>query len=235
MGENGNGLSAADIALLNNGTDGMGSWNGLLWLIAIMALCGGGFGGVGCGNNAAAALGYENLATEASMQRGFDAQNSTANQREILAAINSGTAQGVAATNQVFHDVVANLGDKYSELARDISGVQMAVQQSIANENQCCCGTKMQIAESTAGINAGIADSKYAAALNTAAINENTTAQTQKILDVLAANKIDALQAQVNQLQLQNASSNVLRFPNNWSYAAGAFPPIFGGCGVNNI
>jgi hypothetical protein len=169
------------------------------------------------------------------MQRGFDNQNSMANQREILGAINSGTAQSVAATNQVFHDVVANLGDKYSELARDISGVQMAVQQSIANENQCCCGTKMQIAESTAGINAGIADSKYAAALNTAAINENTTAQTQKILDALAQNKIEALQAKVNQLELAQATAGTLKFPSSWSYGAGAFPPIFGNCPCSNI
>lgn len=229
------GLSPSDIALLNN-DGGMGGWNGMLWLFALIALTNGGFGGgFGWGNNAAAALGLDNMATEASMQRGFDNQNSMANQREILGAINSGTAQSVAATNQVFHDVVANLGDKYSELARDISGVQMAVQQSIANENQCCCGTKMQIAESTAGINAGIADSKYSAALNTAAINATTVEQTQKILDALSANKIEALQAQVNQLQLQNATANVLRFPSNWSYGAGPFPPIFGGCGNVNV
>jgi hypothetical protein len=220
--------------LLNN--DGMGSGaNGMFWIFALLCLCGGGIGGFGWGRkNAAAALGLDNMATEASMQRGFDNQNSMANQREILGAINSGTAQSVAATNQVFHDVVANLGDKYSELARDISGVQMAVQQSIANENQCCCGTKMQIAESTAGINAGIADSKYAAAMNTAAINATTVEQTQKILDALSANKIDALQAQVNQLQLQNATANVLRFPNSWSYNGGYFPPVNGcPCGGN--
>ena len=40
--ENG-GLSAADVALLNN--DGMGGWNGMIWLFAILALMGGGFGG----------------------------------------------------------------------------------------------------------------------------------------------------------------------------------------------
>ena len=47
----------------------------------------------------------------------------------------------------------------------------------------------------------------YNAAMNTASINANTTAQTQKILDALAQNKIDALQGRVNQLELQNAVS----------------------------
>ena len=41
------GLSAADVALLNN--DGMGGngWGGMIWLFAILALMGGDFGGFG--------------------------------------------------------------------------------------------------------------------------------------------------------------------------------------------
>ena len=77
MGENGT-LSAADVALLNK--DGDFGGNGLVWLFAMLLLAGGGFGGWG-GNNAAAALGYENLATSNEVQRGFDNQNSMANQR----------------------------------------------------------------------------------------------------------------------------------------------------------
>lgn len=232
MGENG--LSAADIALLNN--DGMGGgWNGMFWLICLLAICGGGFGGFGFGNNAAAALGLDNMATEASMQRGFDNQNSMANQRDILAAVNSGTAQAVAATNQTYHDTLNALSDKYSELQRDIAAVQVSQQQAIANENECCCNTKMLIAETGAGVNANIAQNRYEAAMNTASINANTTAQVQKVLDSLAQNKIDALQSKVNQLELQNATAGVLRFPNNWSYGAGPFPPIFGGCGNVNV
>lgn len=53
------------------------------------------------------------------------------NQRETLVAINDASAMGIAATNQVYHDVVANLSDKYSELARDISGVNAGVAQAI--------------------------------------------------------------------------------------------------------
>ena len=65
----------------------------------------------------------------------------------------------------------------------------------------------------------------YNSAINTAAINANTTAQTQKILDAIAGNRMADMQNQINQLQLQNAMSGVLRFPTAWTYAGGQFPP----------
>ena len=46
---------------------------------------------------------------------------------------------------------------------------------------------------------------------------------------MIAQNKIEALQAQVSQLQLAQATSGVLRFPNSWAYDAGVFPPVIGG------
>ena len=132
MGE-GTGLSASDVALLNDG--GLGN-NSFIWLFAILALMGGGFGGWGH-NNFANAIGYENLATSNEVQRGFDNQNSMANQREILSAVNSGTAQSVAATNQTFHDTLGIIQNRYDELARDISGLAVAQAQTMANQNEC--------------------------------------------------------------------------------------------------
>lgn len=231
-------LSPSDIALLNrdNGFGGDG-WGGFMWIFALLILAGGGFGGgFGWGNNGFAnAIGYENLATSNEVQRGFDNQNSMSNQRDILAAVNSGTAQAVAATNQTFHDTLGALSDKYSELARDIYGVAMSQQQAIANQNDCCCSTKMMIAETGAGINAGIAQNRYEAAMNTAAINATTTAQTQKILDAIAQDKIDSLQQKVNALELQNAVAGVVRYPNASTYYAGNNPFCGGGCGCGGI
>lgn len=117
-------------------TDDFTSGGGL-WLFAILALMwGGGFGGFG---NAgfANAIGYQNLATQNDVQRGFDNQNSMGNQREILAAVTNGTAQSVAATNQAFHDNLNVIQDKYGELTRDIYGVSGQVAQVLANQNQC--------------------------------------------------------------------------------------------------
>jgi hypothetical protein len=222
--ENG-GLSAADVALLSNRDDGMWGGNSMMWIFALLILAGGGFGGFGWGNNANA-LGYENLATSNEVQRGFDNQNLQAQTRDILSAVNAGTAQSVAATNQVFHDIVNNVSDKYSELARDIAGVQMSVQQSIANENECCCGTKMLIAETGSGLAAQIAQNKYDNAMALAGVES-------RIMSKLDANKIEELQNQVNQLQLAQAVAGVVRYPMSSTYSSGCNP--FCGCGCGNI
>lgn len=213
----GNGYSLADIAAAmggNGGFGGMGgSWLTLLFLIVLMGGNGFGFGNNGFAN----AIGYENLATSNEVQRGFDNQNSMANQREILAAVNAGTAQSVAATNQVYHDIVGYVGDKYSELDRDILSVGSAVQAGIANQNQCCCDVKMLVQETAA-------QNRYDALKNTNDINAVTIGQTQKILDALAQNKIESLQNQVADLRLANQMQGVVRYPASWAYNAGPSP-----------
>lgn len=225
-------LSASDIALLNDKNNSWGD-SSFFWIFALLILANGGFGGFG-GNNFANAIGYENLATSNEVQRGFDNQNSMANQRDILAAVNAGTAQSVAATNQVFHDLVGYVGDKYSELDRDVLMVNAGIQQSIANQNECCCGTKLLMTEIGNGINANLAQNRYDAALNTAAINANTTAQTQKILDAITGNRIADMQQQINALELQNQLATVVRYPSNTFYAVPS--PCFNtGCGCGNI
>lgn len=64
--------------------------------------------------------------------------------------------------------------------------------------------------------------------MNTASINANTTAQTQKILDAISADKMDAMQNRINQLELQNALAGVVKYPQGWTYNAGN--PPFCGC-----
>ena len=50
-------------------------------------------------------------------------------------------------------------------------------------------------------------------------------AQTQKILDAIMGNRMADMQSQINALQLQAATANVLRFPNAWTFSGGVFPP----------
>lgn len=189
------------------------SSSGGIWLFAILALMwGGGFGGFG-NNGLANAIGYENLSTSNEVQRGFDNQNAMANQREILSAVTSGTAQSVAATNQTFHDTLNVIQDKYGEIARDISGVALQNAQLLANQNECCCSTKMLIQETAS-------QNRYDSAMN-----------TQKILDALAQNKIEALQGKIQQLELAQSLNNVVRYPNSMTYTAGMSP--FCNCGCN--
>lgn len=207
------------------GGDGMGFGNGgFIWAFLIFALLmgNGGFGGWGNGNGNSNAI-------QNDINRGFDNQNVVANQRETLAAINDASARGIAATNQSFHDMMAYNGDKYNELTRDIGALAVSQANALANQNACCSDTKMLIAETGANINAGIAQNRYDAAMNTAAVNANTTAQTQKILDAIAQNKIEALQGKVNQLELAQAMNGVVRYPSALTYSAGGSP--FCNCG----
>lgn len=223
MGMENGGLSAADVALLNRNDDfGFGGGGAFMWIFALLILAGGGFGGWG-NNGFANAIGYENLATQASVDRGFDTQNMIANQRETLAAVNAGTAQAVATTNQTFHDNLQAMQSLYNELQRDAAANAVSIANLQARQNECCCETKQMIMQSN-----------YDGAMRDAATNANFTAQIQSVKDMIAQDKIDSLQAQVSQLQLAQATSGVLRFPNQWSYGAGPFPPIFGGC-CNNI
>jgi hypothetical protein len=176
---------------------------GGLWIFGLILLFmifgGGGIGGYGGNNNA----------IQNDINRGFDNQNLQAQTRDILSAVTNGTAQSVAATNQTFHDsLMANQG-LYNELARDISNVQLAQSQALANQNECCCSTKMLIQQ-------------------TAADNALQMSQMEARINAkMDANKIEALQAQINKLQLQQATSGMLRFPTSWSYDAGQFPPVF--------
>lgn len=223
--ENGT-LSASDIALLDNrngfNNDGMG----FLWIFALLILAGGGFNGFGGG--------YQpQYATQDFIQNGFNFNDLQDQNRDILNAITGGTAQAVAATNQAKYDNINVLKDVQMALANQIADVKAMEQSILGNQNECCCSTKMLIAETGAGINAGLAQNRYENAMNTAAINANTTAQTQKILDALAQNKIETLQAQVNALEMQNALNGVVRYPTNTYYSVPS--PCFNGCGCGNI
>jgi len=208
------GLTASDVALLN-GDGGMANgWGGMIWLFAILAMMGGGgFGGWGNGNGNANAI-------QADVNRGFDNQNLQAQTRDILGAVTSGTAQNVAATNQVYHDITSYVGDKYMELQRDVAALAVGQANMLANQNSCFCGIQRAID----GVN-------YNAAMNTAAINANTTAVGQKILDTITGNRMDEMQNRINQLELAQAMAGVVRYPNGFVYTAGNNP--FCACGYS--
>ena len=205
-------MSPSDVAVMMKGNDDWGNGMGFMWIFALLILANGGWGGFG-GNNAAAALGYENLATSSEVQRGFDAQNSMANEREILAAINTNSLQGMQNANQNTQYTIGMLTDKYQELQRDIGGLAMGQQQVLANQSECCCNTLRAID----GVN-------YNAAINTANINANTTAQTQRILDYLTASDNQKLRDENMMLRMQGMTQDLVRYPTSTTYNAGYNP-----------
>ena len=192
------------------GGDGIFGGNGLMGIIALFVLLGifngGGFGFGGNGN-------VNSL--NADMQRGFDQQNTMAQTRDILSAVTNGTAQTIAASTANATNAINAIKDGNASLIREFGTVETALTGLAGQMQNCCCETKQMIMQSN-----------YDGAMRDAATNANLTAQIQSVKDLIQQNKIESLQAQVSALQLQAATSNVLRFPNAWTYAGGVFPPV---------
>ena len=192
------------------GNDGMWGGNGFMGIFGLLILLGilnGGFGGFGGGN--------QQYATRDQVQNGFDTQNMINQTSGILSAVTSGTAQTIAASTQNAANAITAIKDGNAALIREFGNVETALTALGGKQQECCC----EILRAVDGVN-------YNSAINTASINANTTAQVQKVLDAIMGNRMADMQSQINALQLQAATSNVLRFPNAWTYAGGVFPPV---------
>ena len=233
MGENsvlgGGGMGPADVAAVMRGNMGYGYGDGFgnnCWWIVLVFFAMMMWGGNGWGNNGFQnAIGYENLATSNEVQRGFDNQNSMANQREILASVKDASYQGMQNANQNTQYITGQVMDKYNELERDIHGIAMTQQNAIANQQQCCCETKMLISETAA-------NQRYESAMQNNAI-------IQAIREEGAATRAQADQRymaeqdrRIAKLEMQNAMAGVVRYPMSTAYNAGYNP--FCNCGWNN-
>ena len=182
---------------------GMGFWG---FLILAMFLFGGsGFGGFGNNGNT--------NAIQADVNRGFDNQNLQAQTRDILGAVTSGTAQTIAASTANASNAINAIKDGNAALIREFGNVETALTALSGKQQECCCEIKQQIMQS-----------EYNSAMRDASTNANFTAQIQSVKDMLSQNKIEALQSQVNNLQLQNALAGVVRYPNGMTYTAGTSP-----------
>ena len=197
--------------------DGFGFGGGSgLWLFAILALLWGGngfFGGNGNSN-----------AVQADVNRGFDNQNLQAQTRDILGAVTSGTAQTIAASTANATNAINAIKDGNAALIREFGTVETALTALGGTLQECCCNQLRAID----GVN-------YNSAINTAAIKEAILLDGQKTRELLTSNKIEALQAKVNSLELANAVSNVVRYPTASVYTSGTNPFCACGCGNGNI
>lgn len=176
---------------------------GLLILLGIFQN-GGIFGG---GNQ-------QQYATRDQVQNGFDTQNMQMQTSGILTAVNNGTAQVINASTQNAANAINAIKDGNAAMIREFGTVETALTALGGQSQECCCN----ILRAVDGVN-------YNGAINTAAINANTTAQVQKIMDAITGNRMADMQSQINALQLQAATANVLRFPNAWTFNGGVFPP----------
>lgn len=186
---------------------GMNSFGGIFGLLVLLGILnGGGNGFFGNGSGNANAI-------QADVNRGFDNQNLQAQTRDILGALNTRAAEGIAAINQVFHDIVGYVGDKYMELQRDVAGLAVGQANILAKQNECCC----QQLRAIDGVN-------FQAEKNKAEIKEAILLDGQKTRDLFNADKFERMQNRINQLELAQAMSGVVRYPMTTTYTSGSNP-----------
>lgn len=231
--ENG-GLSASDALLLGSNSGnlgGLGGFGGIIGLLAVLGMISNG-GLFGNNNGAAEAAllanrGYQpQYATQQDVQYTSQFGQLLDGNRDIINNVTSGAAQAVAATNQAKYDNINVMKDVQMALAQQIADVKSMEQNILGNQNECCCSTKMLIAENAANTNAQIAQNKYDLSMQMAQMKADFDSK-------LDQNTIMALRDRIQALELDKATNGMLRFPNSWSYGAGPFPPIFGGCPNN--
>lgn len=122
-------------------------------------------------------------------------------------------------------NAVGRLGDS---LSSDYMGLQNGIcnlgYETLRNFNT----TQQQIAECCCATQRSVDAVNYNGAINTASIQASNAENTQKILDAITGNKMADMQNQINQLQLQTALGNVVRYPTTSAYCSGSNP--FCGC-----
>ena len=215
-------LSAADVALLNkNSGFGSDSFMWIFGLLILMGLFNGNFGGFG--GNAGA-----QYATREQVQNGFDTQNMQMQTNGILSAVTNGTAQTIAASTQNAANAITAIKDGNASLIREFGNVETALASLAGQQQNCCCDIKQLVQTTSAVTDAAIAAAKYETAMQMAGMEQRLTSK-------MDASEITNLRDQVNALQLQAATANVMRYPNGWTFNGGYFPPMSGGCNCGNI
>lgn len=198
------GLSASDVALLNN--DGNFGGNGAyFWIFALLLLAGG--GGFGWNNRNGNCVTEADLCTSQNFQ---NLQNTLGQLKDMNYQQNNNISNAISTLG---YQELQNLNAVNQNLMNRTYEMQSSI-------DQCCCNTQQAIQ----GVN-------YNIEAKAAEINANTTAQTQKILDAISGNRMADMQNQINQLQLQNAMYGVVRYPMASTYAMSNNP--FCGCNNN--
>ena len=231
LGGGGNAMGPADTQAVVRGAmnygkgyygDGFGG--GCWWIVLLFFAMIWGGNGMWGNNGFQNAIGYENLATSNEVQRGFDNQNSMANQRDILAAVQGNALQEMQNNNQNTQYLTAQINDKYNELQRDIAGVAMTQQAAMSQQAQCCCETKMLISQTAA-------DQRYESAMQNNAVLQAIQAEGAAIRAQNDQRYMSEQDRRIAQLEMQNALSGVVRYPMSTAYNAGYNP--FCNCGNN--
>ena len=185
-------MSAADLAaVMGNNNDGFGGNNGAWWLLILLIFANNGWGNNGFGGGQMG-MGYMSpYATANDVQSGFD-------QAAVISGINGITS----AISNGFANAEISRANSLANITNQMNTIAM-------NQQSCCCEQRL----ATANLGATIAQEACAdrAAVSDALrdVIAANTASTQRILDQMCQDKIDAKNEQIANLQQQLAMANL--------------------------
>lgn len=199
-----NDISLSDIAaLLGNKDNGLGGDSGAWWLIIIIILFGGFGRGWGNGNGDGAG------------DVGGNQLYPWLNQAEV---VNGGFRDqmlntGISALQQ---SVTTGFGDVQQSLCNGFNQTQVAMLQGFngvqAQQAQCCCDNQLAMANQTAALLAEHCSDRQALSDGIRDVIAAQTAGTQRIIDQMCQDKIDAKNEEIaslrTQVQMQNLAAS---------------------------
>ena len=211
--ENGNGNSMVMPVAPYYGGNGGGGFGfgdaGSGWWIILLLLClGGGWGnGFGFGGNGAGTMMVNN-----DVQRGFDQAALTTGLSGVQSAITSGFGDVQTALCGGFAGVNSNIANGFAQSEIAANSRQMAnMQQNFALQSalsNCCCENRLATANQTATILAEHCADRQVLSDGVRDILTNQNNGIQRILDQMCADKIDAKNERIADLERQITALN---------------------------
>ena len=224
----GEGLSASDIALLNNSCgrnnsyDGFGEGNGAWWIVLFLIFALGGWGR-GFGNGFGGGFGN----SSGGVTDGYVLASDFAQVDRKLDTLSNGICDSTFALNNTMTNGFANV---QNTLCQGFSGVNQAittngyetrlgVQNLTSQLANCCCDLRQQISDTSCATQRGLDGINYNMAMNTNSIQQTLSNNTRDIIesnnanyralhDEIVANRIEDKNAQI---QAQQNEINSLR------------------------
>ena len=203
-----------------NGGFGFGDMNSGWWIILLLLCLGGGwgngFGGFGGGNGMFPWMMAGQTNTNTDIQRGFDQSALISGISGIQNTMTSGFGDIQTALCGGFAGVNAGIANGFAQSEIAANSRQMANMQqdfNLASSLQsCCCENRLATANQTATILAEHCSDRQVLSDGVRDIIANQTMNTQRILDTLCQDKIDAKNEQIlalqNQVNMQNLAAS---------------------------
>jgi hypothetical protein len=218
--ENGNGLSAADMAAVlrggNGGFGGDGSGYGGWWIILFFLICMmGGWGNNGWGNNG---NGGGAPYVAADMQRGFDQQATTGQISALQAQVGNGFADAAVARCQGNANITAAVTNSQFGVTNAVNGAKdvlaNGMNQLAMGLQNCCCENRAGLADlkytvatencaDRQALSDGLRDVMAQATANTNAIVQSQNQGFQNVLDKLCQLELDNVKQENERLRTQ--------------------------------